>query len=113
MGQLEWDREPDALPDGFADRRPAVKRGAASGTSVLSDGSGIMFGVPCGYPCRASEQRYMRNIFRRTELEFKPFGPSLAKVRLGVGAQTSLNCAGKAQVQQMVGVQMREFAAPH
>ena len=72
-----------------------------------------MFTISRNGPGRAREQHHMCNIFLRMELEFKPLGPGLAKVRFWIGAQTGLNCTGKTQVKQFVGVQMREFATRH
>jgi len=55
----------------------------------------------------------MGDIFPGMELELKPFRARFAKVRLRVATKTSLGGARQPQVQQIIGMQVRELATRH
>lgn len=55
----------------------------------------------------------MHNIVVRVEFELQPIRRRLAKVRLWIGTQSGLDGTRKSQVEQVIGVQLREFAAGH
>lgn len=55
----------------------------------------------------------MGDIFPGMELELKPFGVRFAKVRLRVATQTQLGDARQPQVEQVIGMQVRELTARH
>jgi len=53
----------------------------------------------------------MRHVLGRVELEFQPLGDATAKVCPGIGAKARLNWPRKPQIEEVVGMQMCEFAA--